>query len=263
MIISYSFLMELLTEPQTYMSFATLLVLELILGVDNVVFISILTGRLPEKQRPRARFWGLTLALLTRLALLGFLSWLTQATDPLFTVFAQPVSVRDIILIAGGLFLLIKATHEIHGRLEGEVDSESNVKAVSATFTSIIIQIALLDIVFSLDSVITAVGMVSHVEIMAAAIIVAIAITLYFAGAISGFIDRHPTIKMLALSFLVLIGASLVADGLGFEIPKGYVYGPIAFSLLVELLNIRSQKTKSPKSKPVKLRQQYESETEQ
>lgn len=234
--------MELLANPETWISFATLVVLELILGVDNVVFISILTGRLPEAQRPRARFWGLLLALLTRLALLATLSWMTKATAPLFSILDKPVSTRDIILIVGGAFLLIKAVHEIHGQLDEPKPESGAAKTARVAFSTIIIQIALLDIVFSLDSVITAVGMVDHLVIMAAAIIVAIAITLYFSGSISRFIDRHPTIKMLALSFLVLIGASLIADGLGFHIPKGYVYGPIAFSLLVEALNLRARK---------------------
>jgi predicted tellurium resistance membrane protein TerC len=252
--------MDLLTNPETWVSFATLLVLELILGVDNVVFISILTGRLPERQRPRARFWGLLLALLTRLALLAALSWMVGLTAPLFSVGDHPVSGRDLILLIGGLFLLAKATHEIHGRLEGpEPDSGHETGGKQAVFTSIIIQIALLDIVFSLDSVITAVGMVDSLVVMAAAIIVAIAITLYFAGSISRFIDDHPTIKMLALSFLVLIGASLVADGVGYHIPKEFVYGPIVFSLLVEMLNIRARKV-SRRSAPVKLREQYREE---
>jgi predicted tellurium resistance membrane protein TerC len=234
--------MELLVNPETWLSFLTLLLLELILGVDNVVFISILTGRLPEEQRPRGRFWGLFLALITRLALLATLSWLVGATKPLFAVLEHPVSVRDIILFAGGLFLLVKAVHEIHGRFEGADEEQAPKRSGRAAFTSIIIQIALLDIVFSLDSVITAVGMANELAVMVAAVIVAIALTMVFAGAISGFIDRHPTVKMLALSFLVLIGASLIADGLGFHIPKGYVYGPIAFSLLVEMLNIRAKK---------------------
>lgn len=250
--------MELLASPEVWVSFFTLLILELILGVDNVVFISILTGRLPEEQRPRARFWGLAMALITRLALLATLSWMVGATANIFTIFGMGFSWRDIILIVGGLFLLVKAVHEIHARLEGpEVEKDSSHGGKSAVFTSVIIQIAILDIVFSLDSVITAVGMVDDLIVMAAAIIVAIALTLVFAKPIWGFIDRHPTVKMLALSFLVLIGAALIADGFEQHIPKGYVYGPIAFSLLVELLNIRAKKAQA---KPVELRTKHASD---
>ncbi|CAM3378103.1 TerC family protein [Stackebrandtia soli] len=249
--------MELLADPQTWLSFATLLLLELILGVDNVVFISILTGRLPEEQRPRARFIGLSLALVMRLALLFTLSWLIAATVPLFTLVGMEFSARDLILILGGLFLLVKATHEIHQRLEGPDGDEGTGKAKHAVFSSVIIQIALLDIVFSLDSVITAVGMVDELVVMVAAVVVAIGITLWFAGRISDFIDRHPSLKMLALSFLVLIGASLVADGFDQHIPKPYVYGPIAFSLLVEFLNIRARRVSQKRTKPVELHQQY------
>lgn len=248
--------MELLADPQIWISFFTLLLLELVLGIDNVVFISILTGRLPENQRPKARFVGLSLALLTRLALLATLSWMIGLTAPLFEVFSHSFSGRDLILIIGGAFLLAKATHEIHNRLEGpEEGKHSGATAKQAAMTSVIVQIALLDIVFSLDSVITAIGMVDHLIVMASAIIAAIAITLYFAGAIARFIDAHPSIKMLALAFLVLIGATLVGEGFGAEIPKGYVYGPIAFSLLVEFLNIRARKI--AKDKPVRLRDGY------
>ncbi|ADD45501.1 TerC family protein [Stackebrandtia nassauensis] len=248
--------MELLTSPEVWVSFFTLLILELILGVDNVVFISILTGRLPEEQRPRARFWGLLMALLTRLALLATLSWMVGATANLFKLFGMGFSWRDIILIVGGLFLLVKSVHEIHVRLEGPEPEQggNGGGGKTAGFTSVIIQIALLDIVFSLDSVITAVGMVDELVVMAAAIVVAIALTLVFAKPIWGFIDRHPTVKMLALSFLVLIGAALIADGFEQHIPKGYVYGPIAFSLLVELLNIRAKKAAA---KPVELREPH------
>lgn len=249
--------MELLADPQIWISFFTLLLLELVLGIDNVVFISILTGRLPEKQRPKARFIGLSLALICRLALLATLSWLIGLTAPLFELFSQPFSGRDLILILGGAFLLVKATHEIHNRLEGPEEGKHSGSAKQVVFTSVIMQIALLDIVFSLDSVITAIGMVEHIEVMVAAIIVAIAITLYFAGAIARFIDAHPSIKMLALAFLVLIGASLVGEGFGAHVPKGYVYGPIAFSLLVEFLNIRAKKVARKKDKPVKLRDNY------
>lgn len=248
--------MELLADPQIWISFLTLLLLELILGIDNVVFISILTGRLPENQRPKARFIGLSLALVSRLALLATLSWMIGLTAPLFEVLSHPFSGRDLILILGGAFLLVKATHEIHHRLEGpEEGKHASTSTKQAVFTSIILQIAVLDIVFSLDSVITAIGMVEHLEVMAAAIIVAIAITLYFAGAISRFIDAHPSIKMLALAFLVLIGASLVAEGFHVEISKGFIYGPIAFSLLVEFLNIRARKARG--TKPVRLRDDY------
>lgn len=257
--------MEFLTDPQIWISFFTLLLLELILGIDNVVFISILTGRLPENQRPRARFIGLSLALVCRLALLATLSWMIGLTAPLFELFSHPFSGRDLILIIGGAFLLVKATHEIHHRLEGpEEGKHASAGAKQAVFTSIILQIAVLDIVFSLDSVITAIGMVENLWVMASAIIVAIVVTLYFAGAIARFIDAHPSIKMLALAFLVLIGASLIGDGFGAEIPKGYVYGPIAFSLLVEFLNIRARRV--ARDKPVRLRDSFhgdESETEE
>jgi predicted tellurium resistance membrane protein TerC len=243
--------MELFTDPQVWVAFLTLLALELVLGVDNVVFISILAGKLPQEQRKTARQVGLALALITRILLLFSLSWIIRLTDPLFHALGHPISGRDLILLAGGLFLMGKAVHEMHGRLEGD---EGHASArVPPSFTGVIVQILLLDVVFSLDSVITAVGMVEQIEVMVAAVVVAVIVMLVAAGAISEFVDRHPTVKMLALSFLLLIGVTLVADGLGHHIPKGYIYFSMGFSVFVELLNLRARS----KSKPVHLRDAY------
>ncbi|MDX3660582.1 TerC family protein [Streptomyces sp. ID05-26A] len=243
--------MEWMTSPELWVAFATLLLLEIVLGIDNVVFISILAGRLPEEQRRRAQVVGLSLALITRLLLLASLAWVIGLTAPLFTVFGQEISGRDLILLLGGLFLLGKATFEIHEQLEG-ADHAKERKAVS--FASVIAQILVLDIVFSLDSVITAVGMVDELSIMIAAVVVAMIVMLVSAKAISEFVNRHPTVKMLALSFLLLIGGSLIAEGFDQHIPKGYVYGPIAFSVFVEFLNLRMR---ARKSKPVELHGTY------
>ncbi len=230
----------------------TLTALEIVLGVDNVIFISILAGKLPQEQQATARKTGLALALGTRILLLLSLSWIIGLTEPLFSVLGHPVSGRDLILLGGGLFLLGKATYEIHERLEGEEGHGSGRAA--ASFTAVIIQILLLDIVFSLDSVITAVGMVDEIAIMITAVIIAVAIMLVAAGSISDFVNRHPTVKMLALSFLLLIGVNLIAEGFHEHIPKGYIYFAMAFSVFVELLNLRAR---SAKSEPVQLHTPY------
>jgi predicted tellurium resistance membrane protein TerC len=245
-------MMEWLSDPQLWISLLTLAALEIVLGIDNLVFLTILSDRLPEAQRPLARKLGLAFALITRLALLASLSWIVGLVDPVFTVWDHAVSWRDIILIGGGLFLLTKATHEIHGSLEGEEDDGHGgaVKAAAAGFAATIIQIGILDIVFSLDSVITAVGMVDQLEVMAAAVIIAVIVMLVAAGPLSAFVSAHPTVKMLALSFLLLVGMALIADGLGFHIPKGYLYFAMGFSVLVEALNLIARKRR----KPVKLR---------
>ena len=236
--------MEWLADPQLWIAFATLTVLELVLGIDNVIFISILSGKLPQEQQPRARLIGLSLALIMRVLLLLSLSWVMTLVDPLFTVFEQSVSGRDLILLIGGLFLIAKSTHEIHGSLEGTEGASS--KKVYSGFASVIIQITLLDIVFSLDSVITAVGMVNNIWIMIAAVVISIIAMMLFAGSIGAFVQRHPTIKMLALAFLLLIGVTLIAEGLHQHIPKGYIYFAMAFSVLVEFLNMRLRRKAEP-----------------
>jgi predicted tellurium resistance membrane protein TerC len=229
--------MEWLTDPHAWMALATLTALEIVLGIDNIIFISILCGRLPRNQRARARTLGLGFAMLTRLGLLFSLTWLMTLTAPLFNVGSKEVSGRDLILIAGGLFLLWKSVHEIHNALEGDED-EPSVKT-AASFGAVIAQIAIIDIVFSLDSVITAVGLVDELEIMALAIVVAVGVMMFAAGPISRFVDAHPTIKMLALSFLTLIGIALIGEGWDLHIPKGYIYFAMAFSIAVEMLNLR------------------------
>jgi predicted tellurium resistance membrane protein TerC len=225
-----------LSDPQIWASLLTLTALEIVLGIDNLVFIAILAGRLPAERQDRARQVGLALALITRLALLASIVWIIGLTQPLFEVLGHAVSWRDIILIAGGFFLLYKGTREIHERLEGDAPHTATSGA-RASFGGVIVQIMLLDIVFSLDSVITAVGMANDLWVMAAAIIVAVVIMLGASGPLAAFVDRHPTVKMLALSFLLLIGMTLVADGVGFHVPKGYIYAAISFSVVVELLN--------------------------
>lgn len=236
--------MEWITDPQIWIAFLTLSVLELVLGIDNVIFISILSGKLPAEQQPKARFIGLSLALGMRVLLLFSLTWVMGLVEPLFTVYSQSVSGRDLILLIGGLFLIAKSTHEIHGSLEGEVGSGS--KKVYAGFAGVIVQITLLDIVFSLDSVITAIGMVSNIWVMIAAVVVSIIAMMMFAGPIGEFVQRHPTIKMLALAFLLLIGVTLLAEGLHQHIPKGYIYFAMAFSVLVEFLNMRLRTRGTP-----------------
>jgi len=247
--------MELLADPQVWLAFLTLTALEIVLGIDNIIFISILVSRLPKAQQPRGRTIGLGLAMGTRIALLLSITWVMGLSANLFTVFNQGISGRDLILIGGGLFLLAKSTMEIHSSLEGE-EHEHQAKG-GATFLAIVTQIAIIDIVFSLDSVITAVGMADHVEVMIAAVVIAVLIMMFLAGPISNFVDRHPTIKVLALSFLIMIGTALIAEGLEFHISKGYVYFAMAFSLGVEMLNIRLRK-RLAKVEPVKLRKHLE-----
>jgi len=243
--------MEWITDPHAWVAFLTLLALEIVLGIDNIIFISILAGKLPAEQQSRARFIGLSLALIIRVALLFSLSWVIGLTAPLFSVLGQEISGRDLILIGGGLFLLAKATFEIHESLEGEEGHVS--KRVAASFLSVIIQIILLDAVFSLDSVITAIGMVDQVGLMISAVVVAIAFMMLFAAPVGAFVARHPTIKMLALSFLLLIGLTLLVEAFDVHIPKGYIYFAMGFSVFVEMLNLRLRK----KSPPVKLHERY------
>ncbi|MGE0559488.1 MAG: TerC family protein [Burkholderiales bacterium] len=238
--------MEWLADPHAWLALATLTALEIVLGVDNIIFISILCGRLPEHQRARARTIGLTFAMLTRIGLLFTLSWLMTLTAPLFGMFGREVSGRDLILIGGGLFLLWKSVHEIHNALEGAEDEHAGVAAATATFGAVILQIAIIDIVFSLDSVITAVGMVDELSIMVIAIVIAVGVMLFAAGPIGKFVDTHPTIKMLALSFLILVGVALIGEGWGFHIPKGYIYFAMAFSVAVEMLNLRLRAKRRP-----------------
>lgn len=245
--------MDWLTDPQVWAALLTLTALEIVLGIDNIVFISILSGKLPEAQQPKARTIGLALAMLMRVALLFSITWVMGLTADLFTIFGEGISGRDIILVLGGLFLIAKSTHEIHERLEGEEEAGAFRKVPS--FTSVIVQIMLLDIVFSLDSVITAVGMAEELWVMVTAVVVAVAIMMVSAGPISEFVHRHPTVKMLALSFLLLIGMMLVAEGFDQHIPKGYIYSAMAFSVFVEMLNLRATKAKKA-TKPVELRQQ-------
>ena len=244
--------MEWLSDPSIWIAFATLTVLELVLGIDNIVFISILAGKLPPEQQSKARYIGLGLALIMRVILLFSLTWVIGLTAPIFTVYGQEISGRDLVLLIGGLFLIGKSTHEIHGSLEGDEGHKS--AKVYASFAGVLVQIAILDIVFSLDSVITAVGMVDRIEIMIAAVVVSILFMMLFAAPIGAFVQKHQTVKMLALSFLLLIGVTLIAEGFDQHIPKGYIYFAMAFSVLVEILNLRLRKSKD---KPVNLRDAY------
>jgi predicted tellurium resistance membrane protein TerC len=243
--------MEWITTPEAWIALVTLTVLEIVLGIDNIIFISILTGKLPEEQQPRARTLGLTAAMVMRILLLLSIAWIMGLTRPLFEVWGVEVSGRDLILFAGGLFLLGKATQEIHDKLEGE--GESAIRAAAPSFGSVLAQIMLLDIVFSLDSVITAVGMADHVPVMIIAVVIAVGIMLVAAGPISEFVSRHPTVKMLALGFLLLIGMSLIAESFGQHIPKGYIYFAMGFSVFIELLNLRAR----GKAEPVQLHTPY------
>ncbi len=247
--------MDWITDPQTWIALATLTFLEIVLGVDNIIFISILSGKLPPSQQPRARRIGLLGAMVTRVLLLFSLAWIIKLTHPWFTIVGHPISGRDLILILGGLFLLGKSTFEIHDKLEGEEGHSSS--RVAASLVSVIVQIMLLDIVFSLDSVITAVGMVDELWVMVTAVIIAVAIMMWSAEPISAFVHRHPTVKMLALSFLLLIGVSLVAEGFGHHIPKGYIYFAMGFSVFVEAINLRIR----GRGKPVQLHEAYVVET--
>ncbi|MEX0810010.1 MAG: TerC family protein [Dongiaceae bacterium] len=241
-----------LADPQIWLSLLTLTVLEIVLGIDNIVFIAVLTQKLPPERQRAARQLGIGLALITRLMLLFAISWVIGLTAPLFELFGHGVSWRDIILIAGGAFLIYKATHEIHEGLEG--NEEEGTTRVPAGFVAVVAQIAVLDIVFSLDSVITAVGMADHIWVMVTAIVIAMVIMLVAAAPVAKFVERHPTVKMLALSFLLLIGMALMADGAGFHIPKGYIYVAMGFSIFVELLNLAARRRRK---KPVQLRQKY------
>ena len=235
--------MDWLTDPTIWVAFTTLTVLEIVLGIDNIVFISILAGKLPAHQQARARTVGLALAMITRVLLLLALSWMVRLTTPLFEIFGHGFSGRDLILIGGGLFLIGKSTSEIHHKLEGEDRTEVGGHP---SFRSVIVQILLLDIVFSLDSVITAVGMVDEVGVMIAAVVVAVGVMLISAGTIGRFVDRHPTVKMLALSFLLLIGVTLLAEGFGQHVSKGYIYAAMGFSVFVEVLNLKLRKQREP-----------------
>jgi predicted tellurium resistance membrane protein TerC len=249
-------MIDLLSDPQAWASLLTLTLLEVVLGIDNVIFLSIVSGRLPPAQQPRARVIGLGLAAGMRILLLFSISWIIGLTQPIFSVFEQQVSWRDIVLIVGGLFLLVKGTMEIHHMAEA---AEEDVRAAPASFAGVIAQIVMLDIVFSLDSVITAVGMSQHLPVMVTAVLISVAVMLLAAKPIGDFINRHPTVKMLALSFLVLIGVSLLAEGFDQHISKGYIYFAMAFAVLVEMLNLRLRgKTKEP---PVHLRSGYTDET--
>ena len=244
--------MNVFTSPEAWLGLLTLTVLEIVLGIDNIIFISILAGKLPQQQQGRARRVGLAGAMFTRIALLATLAWIIRLTAPLFQLLGHPFSGRDLILVAGGLFLIAKSTREIHEGLEGETDHAGT--RVRASFAGVVGQIVLLDIVFSLDSVITAVGMARHLPVMIAAVVLAVGVMMFAAAPISDFVHRHPTVKMLALSFLLMIGVSLIADGLGQHIAKGYIYFAMGFSVFVEMLNLR-MRARTP---PVRLREAYE-----
>jgi predicted tellurium resistance membrane protein TerC len=240
-----------ISSPEGWIALITLTVLEIVLGVDNIIFISILSGKLPQHQQDKARRIGLLLAMLMRVALLFSIAWVARLKEPLFAVFGHGVAGRDLVLILGGLFLLAKSTHEIHENLEGEGE-HGKARAV-ASLAGVLVQIMLLDIVFSLDSVITAIGMADHLSVMILAVMIAVGVMMVAAGSISRFVERHPTVKMLALSFLLLIGMSLILDGVGQHVPKGYIYFAMGFSVFVEMINLRVRK----KSEPVELRRRF------
>jgi predicted tellurium resistance membrane protein TerC len=237
---------EFLADPAVWISFLTLTLLEIVLGIDNIIFLSILVSKLPPALQQRGRILGLAFAMITRIALLFSITWMIRLTAPLFTVFAEEISGRDLILFAGGLFLLVKSVNEIHGALEGAESPAGRNVRLQSRITAVVVQIGLIDIVFSLDSVFTAVGLAQHVEIMVVAIVLAVFVMMFLARPINEFIDRHPTIKILALSFLILIGLALVGEALDFEIPKGYLYFAMAFSVGVEMINIRMRRRGRP-----------------
>lgn len=242
---------EWIYDPQAWVSLATLTALEIVLGIDNIIFLTLLVGKLPPESRDKARFFGLALAMLTRIALLLSLAWVMTLTQPVFSLLGHAVSGRDLILIGGGLFLIWKSTTEIYDGLEGEDDAEQDAKTLGkAGMLSIILQIAIIDIVFSLDSVITAVGLAQHVPVMVIAIVLAVLVMMFAAKSIGDFVEEHPSLKMLALSFLIMVGTILVAEGVGFHVPKGYVYFAMAFSVIVEMINIRMRKSRA---KPARL----------
>ncbi len=246
--------MEWITSPEAWIALLTLTVLELVLGIDNIIFISILSGRLPEALRARARTLGLALAMLTRILLLFSLSWISRLTTPLFEVLGFAFDGRSLVFLVGGLFLIYKSTTEIHERLEGETEAE-HAGAKAPTMAAVLVQIALIDIVFSLDSVVTAVGMADDLAVMVIAVVAAVVMMMFAAGSISRFVEDHPTVKMLALAFLLLIGMTLIADGFGQHVPKGYIYFAMGFSIFVEFLNLRSRRKR--KSDPVLLRPRF------
>ncbi len=252
-------ILDWITDPQSLIALLTLTVLEIVLGIDNIIFISILSGKLPADSQKKARLTGLSLAMLTRIALLFSITIIMKLTAPLFAVLGTEISGRDIILISGGLFLIAKSTHEIHEKLEGDETEEGKKIKTFPSFKGVIIQILLLDIVFSLDSVITAIGMADHLLIMIVAVVIAVIFMMIFSGSISSFVLKHPTVKMLALSFLLLIGVSLIAEGLDQHISKGYIYFAMAFSVFVEMLNLRIRKNQTP---PIQLRQPFPVEGE-
>jgi predicted tellurium resistance membrane protein TerC len=249
--------MDALSNPEIWMALATLTALELVLGIDNIIFISILASKVRAEQRDKARRVGITLAAVTRLGLLLVIAWIIGLTAPLFSLFGQAFSWRDLILIGGGLFLIAKATHEIHQKLEGATQQVTAGRAAAVSFGSAIAQIMVLDLVFSLDSIITAVGMVDQIWVMVTAILISIVFMLIFAKPLGDFVERHPTVKVLALSFLIMIGLVLIADGFGQHIPKGYIYGAMAFSVFVELINLWIRKRSGQGGAPVKLHEKY------
>ncbi|MDH3288147.1 MAG: TerC family protein [Betaproteobacteria bacterium] len=256
--------MEWLLDPNAWIALVTLTALEIVLGIDNIIFISILVGRLPEHQRAKARTIGITLAMVSRIGLLLSLAWMMTLTEPLFSLFGREISGRDLILIGGGLFLLWKSVHEIHNSLEGEeTATDETGRRLAAGFGAVIAQIAIIDIVFSLDSVITAVGMVDEISIMVIAIVAAVGVMLVAARPIGEFVDRHPTIKMLALSFLILVGVALIGEGWDLHIAKGYIYFAMAFSVAVEMLNIRMRAKRRRRVEPLHLRKSLREEREE
>ena len=238
--------MDWLTDPNAWVALLTLTSLEIILGIDNIIFISVLVGRLPEKDRKQGRTFGLALAMISRILLLLSITWVMKLNDTLFTILSNDISGRDVILLCGGLFLLAKSTHEIHNTMEDNESSEISVNKAGVTFGNVLLQVAVIDLVFSLDSVITAVGLVDEVQIMVLAIIISVGVMMLSATAIGNFVDEHPTVKMLALSFLILVAVTLVAEGLDFHFPKGYIYFAMAFSFFVEMLNLRVRKISHP-----------------